>query len=46
MPFGSMTRPSLALGLLKSQLAAIDARVENFARGCVYSNFAQTVCFS
>ena len=33
MPFGSMTRPSLALGLLKSQLTAIGvrARVENFA---------------
>jgi ribosomal peptide maturation radical SAM protein 1 len=33
MPFGSMTRPSFALGLLKSELAAIGvpARVENFA---------------
>ena len=33
MPFGSMTRPSLALGLLKSELGAIgvEARVENFA---------------
>ena len=33
MPFGSMTRPSLALGLLKSELGAIGvaARVENFA---------------
>lgn len=33
MPFGSMMRPSLALGLLKSELAAIGvaARVENFA---------------
>ncbi len=33
MPFGSMTRPSLALGLLKSELAmlGVPARVENFA---------------
>jgi len=33
MPFGSATRPSLALGLLKSELATIGvaARVENFA---------------
>jgi ribosomal peptide maturation radical SAM protein 1 len=35
MPFGSMMRPSLALGLLKSELAAIDVpvSVENFALG-------------
>jgi len=33
MPFGSMMRPSLALGLLKSELAAVDVpvRVENLA---------------
>src|SRR6266852_4802419 len=33
MPFGSMTRPSLALGLLKSELTAIGvvARVENLS---------------
>ena len=33
MPFGSMSRPSLALGLLKSELASIGvaARVVDFA---------------